>query len=76
VYSVSVTTGREFHAGAPRALFGERYNAFFLTNWDVAPNGKDFVFIRPQNALMGGLQINLLLHWFDHMRADPHAAAR
>ncbi|HEV8455226.1 MAG TPA: protein kinase [Gemmatimonadales bacterium] len=43
--------------------------------WDVSPDGKRFAFTRTQNEA-GVRRINLVLHWFDRLRAAPSGVAR
>ncbi len=50
VYVVSVTPGPEFRAGTPHALFGGHFLRGEATNWDVAPDGEEFVLVRSKAA--------------------------
>ncbi len=70
VYVVPVTPGPELHAGAPRALFGGRFSTANTTDWDVAPDDRAFVMVRPPDAALGGTPVNIVLHWFDQLRAQ------
>jgi len=68
-YVVTVTPGPTFRAGPPRALF-PRLAPGNPTNWDVAPDDRHFVFVRPQSDVSGPEPIHLLLNWFDRLRAS------
>ena len=70
VYVVAVTPGLEFRAGAPRALFGGRFVTGNVTNWDISPDGQRFVLVRSSDAAGPGLPMNVVLNWFDHLRAQ------
>ena len=76
LYSVAVLPGTDFRAGAPRALFEGRYlSSSNNVYYDVAPDGRRFVFVRNQ-AGQSSEQMSLVLHWFDQLRAGPRAASR
>jgi serine/threonine-protein kinase len=70
VFVSEVRTSPGFHAGAPRALIAADYYASSSNVlWDVAPDGRRFVFV----ARSGGREIaemHLLLHWFDQLRGQ------
>jgi len=70
VYVVPVTTGAEFHAGPPHVQFGGSFVAGNPTNWDVAPDGQRFVMVRTPTGATEGGSLNLVLHWFDQLRAQ------
>ena len=59
-----------FAAGAPHVLFGGSFFAGNPTNWDVAPDGRKFVMVRTPNGATEGGSLNLVLHWFDQLRAQ------
>ena len=69
VYAVPVTPGPEFRAGAPRALFGGRFPRKNTTNWDAAQDGQRFVMVRAPEIPADGPPLNVILHWFDQLRA-------
>jgi serine/threonine-protein kinase len=78
VYAVAVEPSAGFRAGTPRALFGARG---FQSNpqqpaWDVSPDGRQFVFVREQSSGQGAEELQVLLHWFDQLRAGRVEGAR
>jgi hypothetical protein len=75
VYAVPVLPGTEFRAGAPRALFADRFSTGNPTNWDVAPDGRRFVMIRRPESTAGGTPLHLVLNWFDQLRTSPRGGA-
>jgi hypothetical protein len=40
--------------------------------WDVSPDGNRFVFTRSYGESTAR-SLNVILHWFDHLRARPSA---
>jgi dipeptidyl aminopeptidase/acylaminoacyl peptidase len=65
LYAVPVTLGAEPRVGEARALFGGRYeSSIYHSYYDVAPDGRHFLMVRPQGA-EGGPVIHLVLGLFD-----------
>jgi len=63
IMAVDVTTAPSFSAGKPRLLFERQYEfgpAF--TNWDVAPDGRQFLMLKGSDAGAPG-QVNVVLNW-------------
>jgi dipeptidyl aminopeptidase/acylaminoacyl peptidase len=71
VYAVPIQPGTEFRAGAPRALFADRFSTGNPTNWDVAPDGRRFVMVRRPDSAVESASLHLVLNWFDQLRARP-----
>jgi len=67
---VSVTPGADFRASTPRPLFGGRYAPGTVTNWDVSPDGQQFVMVRSTDASLPGIPMHVVLNWFDQLRAQ------
>ncbi|HWO87509.1 MAG TPA: protein kinase, partial [Gemmatimonadales bacterium] len=76
VYSVSVLPGSEFRASVPRALFGGRFVVSTTTNWDVSPDGRQFVMVRAPESSVEGNALHVVLHWFEQLRAQRSGDAR
>jgi eukaryotic-like serine/threonine-protein kinase len=68
IYVVSVAPGAELRHTSPRALFGGRFLAQSITNWDVSPDGERFVFVRSSDATLSGTPMRVVLNWFDQLR--------
>jgi Tol biopolymer transport system component len=64
--SVEVQTSPAFHAGTPKTLF-ETANA---GGFEVSPDGRRFLMIKPGSAQPGGQQIEMrvVLNWFEELR--------
>ena len=57
----------EFVASEPRVLFEASYNAFDIVNYDVSPDGQQFVMIEtdPQGD---GRRLEIVLNWFEELK--------
>jgi hypothetical protein len=57
----------EFVASEPRVLFEVSYNAFDIVNYDVSPDGQQFVMIEtdPQGD---GRRLEIVLNWFEELK--------
>jgi serine/threonine-protein kinase len=76
--AVAVETGPTFSLGAPKTLFHGTYVRPGLgegTPWDISPDGKRFLIIRPAESATGAsaaatpAKINIVLNWFDELKA-------
>jgi serine/threonine-protein kinase len=67
VFRVNVTTSPAFKAGAPQELFqiAPEQNTM---NYDLAPDGKRFAIIKPNEAA-GAAEYRVVLNWVDEMKA-------
>ncbi len=63
LYAVPMMLASEPRIGQPKALFEDRYNRLgHEPNYDVSPDGKQFVF--PRAIGTNALRLHLLLNWF------------
>ncbi len=70
VMAAAVQSGATFSPGEVRELF--KTEAVFgpnFPNWDVAKDGRSFIFLRPPATSEQGLV--MLLNWFDNLPARP-----
>ena len=70
--AVDVGSGPTFSAGPPRILFSGPYDTRTapVDNYDVSPDGKTFLMIRPSGSPASTSQIDVLLHFGDALRAS------
>ncbi|MBP1625085.1 MAG: serine/threonine protein kinase, partial [Acidobacteria bacterium] len=78
VMAVSVTTQPSFNiVGTPRVLFHGTYLKAmpgFGTSWDISPDGKRFLMIKPAESAAGASaskaprKINVVLNWTDELK--------
>ena len=61
--AVDVETGAAFRAGAARVLF-ERVSS----DYDVAPDGKRFLMLKPSATAGDTTEIHVIVNWFDDLR--------
>jgi Tol biopolymer transport system component len=61
--AVEVETGAAFRAGVPRPLFEKA-----ATDYDVAPDGKRFLMLKPTTASVEATEFHVILNWFDDLR--------
>ena len=61
--AVDVQTSPAFRAGAPKVLFQGTY----VASYDVAPDGKRFLMIKPP-AISSTGQVTVVLNWFEELR--------
>jgi Tol biopolymer transport system component len=69
---VAVEGGSSFRAGPPRVVADvTRYltSSAPVVDWDVAPDGRRFVFIEAERAKDEGTRIDVALHWARHLGA-------
>jgi Tol biopolymer transport system component len=59
--AVEIDTGKGFQAGTPRQLFAV-VGTQLASNWDVAPDGKRFLFVTPANASRSA-PFTVVLNW-------------
>jgi serine/threonine-protein kinase len=63
--AVDVQTSPAFRAGTPKVLFQGNY----VNSYDVAPDGKRFLMIKPPGAAQSPTdQVTLVLNWFEELR--------
>jgi serine/threonine-protein kinase len=67
---VPVQPGAEWVAQKPQVALEVKYEANAISgipNYDVSPNGKEFVMVRSQPRMLPG-QIQVVLNWFEELR--------
>jgi Tol biopolymer transport system component len=79
--AVTVASGPSFRAGPPRVVVEDLSRYMTSTapqvDWDVAPDGRRFVFVEVERAKDEGTRIDVALHWARHLGdAHPGEAAR
>jgi hypothetical protein len=83
--AVDVETNLTFKRGNPKILFKGTYRSSQLpkgttTPWDISPDGKKFLMIKPSGAPAGGStaekpapapprpKINIVVNWFEELK--------
>jgi serine/threonine-protein kinase len=61
--AVDVETGAAFRAGVPRMLFQKA-----SSDYDVAPDGRRFLMLKPAAAAAESSDLHVILNWFDDLR--------
>ena len=61
--AVDVETGAAFRAGAARVLFEKA-----SSDYDVAPDGKRFLMLKPSATAGESTEIHVIVNWFDDLR--------
>jgi Tol biopolymer transport system component len=72
VMRVAVATSPAFSASRPELLFEGEYQG----EWDVAPDGQRFLMVKEEGAESAPKQINLVLNWFEELKARAPKAAK
>ena len=74
LYAVRVTTAPVLTAGSRRFVLSGRYSREpFHANYDVSPDGKSFVFVRPVES-RDAKGLFVVVNWFDQNRANSSSA--
>ena len=69
--AVDIATQPTFSAGSPKVLFEGQYarNAYFIANYDVAPDGERFLMLKAVEQQEEALsQFNVVLNWFEELK--------
>jgi len=61
--AVDVETGAAFRAGTPRMLFEKA-----SSDYDVAPDGRRFIMLKPAATTADTSELHVILNWFDDLR--------
>ena len=61
--AVDVETGAVFRAGTPRMLFEK-----VSSDYDVAPDGRRFLMLKPAVTTTDSSELHVILNWFDDLR--------
>jgi serine/threonine protein kinase len=76
--AVPVEKGESFRAGPPRVVVEDLSRYLTVTapqvDWDVAPDGRRFVFLMPERAGDEGTRIDVALHWARHLAGGERTA--
>lgn len=70
--AVSVSTESTFKAGTPQKLFQGPYYTRLGHQWDLSPDGKRFLMIKPAGegtTPEGRQRINVILNWAEELKA-------
>ena len=70
VYRVPVETQPTFRAGRPEKIYeGEMVRpSAWVSNWDVSPDGRKFVFVRVSEDQPRPKTVRVVLNWFEQLR--------
>jgi Tol biopolymer transport system component len=68
--AVEIDTRSTFSAGKPKSLFQGLYQPTptFDANYDVAPDGRRFLMIKPGGEEQAPTQVNVVLNWFEELK--------
>jgi len=68
--AVDIATQRGFTAGNARLLFAGQYMTTVGTipNYDVSPDGRRFLMLKPNEQAQFATQINVVLNWFEELK--------
>jgi hypothetical protein len=68
--AVEIDTRSSFSAGKPKSLFQGSYlpAPALLANYDVAPDGRHFLMLKPGGEEQAPTQVNLVLNWFEELK--------
>jgi len=71
--AVEVNTDPAFSASTPHKLFEGKFAWERILNYDVAPDGKRFVLIKPQGGGGASQELRVVLNWFEELKAKVPA---
>lgn len=66
-----ISTAPHFRPGAPQTLFEGVFAQALWTNfsnYDIAPDGKSFVMIKPDRGWGKTTEIRVVLNWFEELQ--------
>jgi len=68
--AVEITMQPSFSAGKPKVLFEGPYVPTPATfpNYDVSPDGRRFLMVKPDEQEQAATQINVVLNWFEELK--------
>jgi serine/threonine protein kinase/Tol biopolymer transport system component len=68
--AVEIDTRSSLSAGKPKSLFQGRYlpAPAQTANYDVAPDGRRFLMVKPGGEEQAPTQVNLVLNWFEELK--------
>jgi Tol biopolymer transport system component len=67
--AVNIVTQPSFQAAKPHLLFEGHYatDPIRIRNYDVMPDGRRFVMVKPSRQEMEAAQINIVFNWFEEL---------
>jgi serine/threonine-protein kinase len=71
ILTAQITTKPRFRAGAPKVFLGRSYEAgtySWRPNFDIAPDGKSFVFVKADEQWGRATEIRVVLNWFEELK--------
>jgi serine/threonine-protein kinase len=71
IMRVAVSTSPRFRAGTPEVLLDEQYFTGFyamVRYFDIAPDGKSFVFVKEDEEWGKPTEIRVVLNWFEELK--------
>jgi WD40-like Beta Propeller Repeat len=76
--AVEIAMQSGFSAGKPKVLFEGQYEPTLFTNpnYDVSPDGKRFLMLKPSESAEAATQINVVLNWFEELKRRVPAGAK
>ena len=72
VMRVAVATAPAFSASRPELLFEGEYEG----SWDISPDGKRFLLIKDETADSAPKHLNVVLNWFEDLKARSGTATK
>jgi Tol biopolymer transport system component len=80
ILATPVSTTPRFRAGAARVLFEGEFqegSSFLSPNFDIAPDGKSFVMVKPDEEWGRATEIRVIFNWFEELeRLAPATGIR
>jgi hypothetical protein len=69
-FVVPIRTSPSFQAGTPKLMFSGKFERpmVWISNWDVAPDGKKFALVRPFGNAPRFSKILVTLNWTEELR--------
>ncbi len=66
--AVGIKTEPTFTAGSPVVLFTGGYGIGSLINYDISPDGQQFLMIKEAEEVERQGQINVVQNWFEELK--------
>jgi Tol biopolymer transport system component len=73
--AADISTEPVFHASTPKKLFEGSYDWDRSCNYDVSPDGKRFVMIKPAGGDMQTREMRVIVNWFEALKAGAPAGS-
>ena len=68
LFAVDVTLSPDFRAGVPRLLFEGPYASIPGFDWDISPDGKEFLLLENKDVLKPVTTLTVVTNFFDELR--------